>query len=151
MPFKAVTFAFLFAGLLATPGASKAQVSQPQTYAAVRQALIDGKRVTVTMDFGKCPGDRIPIGSGLAIQSFMINDASTNAHIAFSDLHPTVQRVGNSVDGRIANEFIRYTVEPRSPKDTVTLDVYTWPPGATTAVLKHTTICQLGNGAMFNW
>jgi hypothetical protein len=150
MLFKSTPLTFLLAGLLSVPGMSSAQTKQSQTYAAVRQALIDGEHVMVTLDFGKCPGDPRAIKAGLAVRSFMVNDTS-EAHVTFADLHTTVQRMGNSADGRVINEFVRYTVEPHSPKDTVTIDVYSWPLAATAAVLQHTTICQLGNGATFNW
>ncbi|HEY9132314.1 MAG TPA: VirK family protein [Dyella sp.] len=151
MRFSFIPLALLTTGFMLASNASNAQTTQPQTYDAVRQALIDGKHVTAIFDFTTCLGGSNFRHAGVAIQSFMVDDSATDQHIAFSDIHTTVQKQGTSADGWINNEFMRYTMEKRSPRDTVTLNVYTWPPGATSTQLKRTIVCQLGNGAWFHW
>lgn len=151
MRFNFISLTLLTTSFLLVSGTGSAQTALPQTYDAVRQALLDGKHVTATFDFNSCPGGANFRHAGVTIQSFMVDDSAPDGHIAFSDTHTTVKTLGQSADGQVVNEFMRYTVEKGSPRDTVTLDVYTWPPGAMNTQLKRTVTCRLGDGAWFHW
>jgi hypothetical protein len=112
-------------------------------YAAIANALTQGKGVEITTKLQRCtsPGGVVgpDVVGGLHVNAFQIVPGQG---IAFSDTHQTLDSQNASV-----TEFIRYTVTPDGATTVATTTLSAAGQVESTVQLD----CRIGKGAYFHW
>jgi hypothetical protein len=135
-------FALFGAGHRAS-AATTARTSPTAGYAAVANALLQGKDVEITTELRQCtspngaPGPNVD--GGLHISAFQIVPGQ---EIAFADTHQTLDPQNNSI-----TQFIRYTVTPNGATAVATTTLSATGQVESTVTL----VCHIGKGAYFHW
>ena len=98
-------------GVTAAPAESSdsPRVSPVKKYSQLRNALLSGKNVVVTVHFDKCtvPGEgvgNLHLSGGFRINEFVIPN---DGYISFSDVHSTLE-----TDNTPVTEYVRYLMRP---------------------------------------
>lgn len=161
MRFSAVPFAFLATSFLFASGATNAASAQPQTYRAVRQALLDGHAVTMTIDSqdsNDCKG--MPRGiTRLVIPVAVIEDNlfSTEgfSRIRFSEMHSEVTQASGLQDWNdreVVDNYASYAlIGPDSGLDYVVVNMAKGVRGQPVTTTVNSANCHFGVGATFSW
>jgi hypothetical protein len=92
-----------------TESSDSPHVSPVKKYSQLRNALLSGKNVVVTIHFDKCtvPGgaiSNIHLSGGFRINEFVIPN---DGYIYFSDVHSTLE-----TDNTPVTEYVRYLMKP---------------------------------------
>lgn len=137
--------ALLAAGIFLNAAGPSAAEGEDPAHAALKQAVLDGKDIHMTLDLAACKvhgteGAGPAIQGSLSFEAFMVQADQT---IAFSQMHATMRP-----DNTAVNEFLSFRVNPDGAVDARM--VFLNP--ATFAVMKETHFdCRIGKGAAFHW
>ncbi|HEY9130959.1 MAG TPA: hypothetical protein VIM98_04320 [Dyella sp.] len=156
-------YALLAVGFLSVSAASNAEAAQAQTYAAVRQALLDGHTVTMTLDAEDthdCTG--LPPGiAHVAVPKTFVEDSSYGqfgqfSRIRFREMHSEVVDMNGPSDWgnrKIVDKYASYAlVGPASGGDYVVVSLVEAAHGEPTGTTISEAInCRFGTGAKFSW
>jgi hypothetical protein len=142
---RVIVFGLIFAGLASWNGAGAADAKRDHSYQKLKQAILSGKNISMTVDLAAChihgtdkPGPSVR--GSLHFEGFMIE---ADQSIAFATTHFTVKSDNTPMD-----EVLSFRIQPSGAIIARTRFL-----NASTYDVLHDSEfdCSIGNGTKFYW